>query len=249
MIAYYGTNNGKVRNNNEDNFVVINKDSFCLCVVADGMGGHKAGEVASNIAVNTIKHYFLEQYLMLKNKIPKLIINSVNLANKIVYNKSEENINYQGMGTTITMAIIDKLERVAYIGNVGDSRTYLVNKNKIIQITDDHTFVRELVKKGEITDIEAKNHIDRNIITRAVGSDKNVIIDIFEIELEDDDIILLCSDGLTNHILDKDILGYIKHYGADCVDKLISLANENGGTDNITVIIIDTSNRGGVNDR
>lgn len=249
MIAYYGTNNGMVRSNNEDNLIVCDCRDYCLCVVADGMGGHKAGEVASNITVETIKKSFIQNAKKINFKPPKFIIDSVGDANKKVFEQSQSFDDYRGMGTTVTMAVIDKSEKIAYIGNVGDSRTYLINDKKIVQITDDHTFVQELVKKGEITDLEARHHCERNIITRAIGSNNDVEIDIFEIELDDNDTLLLCSDGLTNHISDNVIFDHIKKYGPDCIDKLIELANKNGGTDNITVITINTSERGENNDR
>ncbi len=249
MKSYYGTNSGKVRNNNEDNLVVFESDNYYLCAVADCMGGHKAGEIASNIAVNTIKKYFISEIEKGKIKVPKFIIESANLANKTVYDQAINNEEFSGMGTTITMSVIDKDEKIAYIGNVGDSRTYLINDNYIKQITDDHTFVQELVKKGEITNAEARKHSERNVITRAIGSESDIVIDIFEIELKDNDKLLLCSDGLTNHITDNDMLYYVSKFGINCVDMLINLANENGGTDNITVIIIDTADRGEINDR
>lgn len=244
MKSYYGTNSGKIRNVNEDNLAIHESENYYLCVVADGMGGHKAGEIASNMAVNTVKTHFIIEIQKPDFKVPKFIIECADLANKAIYDKSFSDEEYNGMGTTITMSVIDKVERIAYIGNVGDSRTYLINDDYIKQITDDHTFVQELVKKGEITKAEAKNHSKRNEITRALGAESNINIDIFEIELKDNDKLLLCSDGLTNHITDNDMLYYVKNYGADVVDKLINLANENGGTDNITVIIIDTTDRG-----
>lgn len=244
MKSYYGTNSGKIRNINEDNLVVHESENYYLCVVADGMGGHKAGEVASNIAVNTIKNYFINEIRKSDFKVPKFIIECANLANKAVYDKSYSDEEYSGMGTTITMSVIDKIERIAYIGNVGDSRTYLIGEDYIRQITDDHTFVQELVKKGEITKAQAKKHSKRNEITRAIGATSNIVIDIFEIELKENDKLLLCSDGLTNHITDNDMLYYVKKFGVNCVDMLINLANENGGTDNITVIIIETTDRG-----
>jgi serine/threonine protein phosphatase PrpC len=244
MKSYYGTNSGKIRNVNEDNLAIHESENYYLCVVADGMGGHKAGEIASNMAVNTVKTHFISEIQKPDFKVPKFIIECADLANKAIYDKSFSDEEYNGMGTTITMSVIDKVERIAYIGNVGDSRTYLINDDYIKQITDDHTFVQELVKKGEITKAEAKNHSKRNEITRALGAESNINIDIFEIELKDNDKLLLCSDGLTNHITDNDMLYYVKNYGADVVDKLINLANENGGTDNITVIIIDTTDRG-----
>lgn len=242
MKTYYGTNNGRVRNNNEDNLIVNESDNYLLCVVADGMGGHNAGEVASKIAVDSINEYFIAELDKGQIKIPRFIIESINFANKVIYDQASSKDEFSGMGTTVTMVVIDKNENIAYIGNVGDSRTYQINKNYIKQVTDDHTFVQELVKKGEITDKEAKRHCDRNVITRAVGSEKNIITDIFEIELKHDDKLLLCSDGLTSHLNDEEILSIVEKYNEDSIEHLINSANENGGTDNITVIIIDIAN-------
>lgn len=249
MKAYYGTNVGKIRNNNEDNLIVCELEKYSLFVVADGMGGHKAGEIASSMAVTTIKDSFIRESATPDFKIPRFIIDSINLANKEIFESSHNHDEYLGMGTTITMAVIDKSDNIAYVGNVGDSRTYLIYNNIIRQVTDDHTFVHELLKERKITEEEARNHPKKNVITRAVGSEENVFIDIFELELHDDNILLLCSDGLTNHICDKDILSIITENETDCVNKLIDKANENGGTDNITVIIIYVTGRGELNDR
>jgi protein phosphatase len=142
------------------------------------------------------------------------------------------------------------MDNVAYIANVGDSRAYLVKKDEIIQITEDHTYVHELLKDGKITLEEAKHHPKRNVITRAVGSEEYVQADIFEIELSNNDIFLLCTDGLTTHLTDEKILNIIKEYGcSESVQKLIKLANDNGGSDNITIIIVDNITRGEVYDR
>lgn len=243
MEVYFDTHKGMVRDNNEDNLIVVEKQRFKLYAVADGMGGHKAGEIASNIAINVIKEYFdcdSDEF-----KVPKFINESIKEANKIIKEKSTNDENYHGMGTTVTLAVIDSLENIAYIGNVGDSRTYLIRNNEIKQITEDHTYVYELLKQGRITVDEARNHPKRNVITRAIGSEDFVQVDIFEIELLDGDILLLCSDGLIAHLSDEKILETIKTYGcSEGVNKLIKLSNDYGGRDNITVIIIDNNLRG-----
>ena len=153
------------------------------------------------------------------------------------------------MGTTITMAVVDHSIKTAYIGNVGDSRAYIIKNDEIKQITEDHTYVHELLKDGRITNEEAKIHPKRNVITRAVGSEDFVHADIFEIEVEND-IMLLCTDGLTTHLSDDKIKETIKEYGSsESVQRLIKLANDNGGTDNITIIIVDNTIRGEAYDR
>lgn len=245
MKAYFDTNKGIIRKNNEDNLIIHETKRYKLYAVADGMGGHKAGEVASSMAISLIKDYFDENHEKDDFKIPMFINNVVEIANSKIIQESLLVEEYAGMGTTLTMAIIDLVENVLYIGNVGDSRTYLIRNDDIEQITEDHTFVQGLVKQGKITLEEARNHPKRNIITRAVGSDEKVIVDIFEIELLKNDILLLCSDGLTTHIKDEEILHIIKKYGTDeSVKKLIKLCNDNGGTDNITLIIVDNKYRG-----
>lgn len=242
MRVYYETNKGLLRKHNEDSFIVEETSPYGLYAVADGMGGHRAGEIASLIAINTIKECFGEN-LINENFMPPLFINSsIEKANAKIKKESSNNKDYEGMGTTISIAVIDNFTKTAYIGNVGDSRVYLIRHDKIKQITTDHTYVNELVKSGKITLDEAKNHPKRNVITRAVGIDEKVNIDIFEVELIDNDVLLLCSDGLTVHLSDKEILDTIKNYGSsESVQWLIKLSNDNGGTDNITLIVVDNS--------
>ena len=250
MKVYYETNKGLMRENNEDNFIVEESERYNLYAVADGMGGHKAGEVASSIAIETIRDIFKKSSSNTDFKAPAFIIESFEAANKKVREEALCKDECSGMGTTITMAVIDLELNIVYIANVGDSRAYLIKDNEIIQITEDHTYVHELLKDGRITIEEAKHHPKRNVITRAVGSEEYVQADIFEIELSNDDIILLCTDGLTTHLTDEEILGIIKEFGcAESVQRLIKLANDNGGTDNITIIIVDNITRGEVYDR
>lgn len=245
MKAYFETNKGVIRKNNEDNLIISEKNRYYLYAVADGMGGHKAGEVASGITINTIKEYFDNSDNFEDFKPPLFINESIKDANAKIIEEASKNQEYFGMGTTITMSVIDVDEKTAYIGNVGDSRTYLIRGSEIKQITEDHTYVQELVKKREITLSEARRHPERNIITRAIGGENNIQTDIFEIELMDNDILLLCSDGLTTHVSDEEIFNTIKSCGcSESVKKLIKLTNDNGGTDNITVIIIEYSSRG-----
>lgn len=247
MEVYFDTHKGMVRDNNEDNFIVVEKQRFKLYAVADGMGGHKAGEIASKIAINVLKDYFNKE----KDDfiVPKFINESIYEANRKIRDESDNNEVCHGMGTTVTVAVVDSLENIAYIGNVGDSRTYLIRNNQIKQITEDHTYVHELLKQGKITFEEAKNHPKRNVITRAIGSEDFVQIDIFEIELLENDILLLCSDGLIAHLSDEEILETIIKYGcSESVERLIKLSNDYGGIDNITVIIIHNNLRGDKND-
>lgn len=250
MRVYCETNKGLMRENNEDNFIVEESDRFNLYAVADGMGGHKAGEVASSIAIDTVRKHFKKSCGKKDFKAPSFIIESIESANSKIRDEALSKEECSGMGTTITMAVVDLDLNIAYIGNVGDSRAYVIKNNEIIQITEDHTYVNELLKDGKITSDEAKHHPKRNVITRAVGSEEYVQADIFEIELFGDDVILLCTDGLTTHLTDGNILDTIKEYGcSESVQRLIKLANDSGGTDNITIIIVDNTIRGEIYDR
>lgn len=250
MNVYYDTNKGLMRENNEDNLIVEETDRYNLFAVADGMGGHKAGEVASSIAIDIIRECFKKSCEQENFQAPSFIINSVQSANDKIREEALNKEECAGMGTTITMAVIDLGLNIAYIGNVGDSRAYILKNNEIEQITDDHTYVNELLKEGKITKGEAKHHPKRNVITRAVGSEEYVHADIFEIELFENDVILLCTDGLTTHLSDEKIRDTLMEYGSsESVQKLIKLANDNGGTDNITIIIVDNITRGEIYDR
>jgi len=250
MNVYYETNKGLLRENNEDNLIVEETKKYNLYAVADGMGGHKAGEVASSIAIDTIRECFKNRCEEENFKAPSFIIQSVQLANDKIREEALTKEECFGMGTTITMAIIDMNLNIAYIGNVGDSRAYILRNDEIKQITDDHTYVNELLKDGKITKVEAKNHPKRNVITRAVGSEETVQADIFEIEIFENDVILLCTDGLTTLLSDERIRDTLMEYGSsESVQKLIKLANDNGGTDNITIIIVDNITRGEIYDR
>lgn len=245
MNVFFETNKGLLRENNEDNLIVEEFDNYSLYAVADGMGGHKAGEVASSIAIEGIRNYFVESMERDDFKPPLFIIESVKLSNDKIREESMKNEECCGMGTTVTMAVLDKKLNTIYIGNVGDSRAYLLRNDEIKQITTDHTYVHELLKDGRITAEEAKIHPKRNVITRALGSEESVHADIFEIEFYENDILILCTDGLTTHVSNDKMLDIIKEYGtSESVQKLIKQANDNGGTDNITIIIVDNIIRG-----
>ncbi|AOY77368.1 Stp1/IreP family PP2C-type Ser/Thr phosphatase [Clostridium formicaceticum] len=232
------TDIGKVREVNEDNYCIYEKN-IKLYMVADGMGGHKSGEVASFIAINTIKDH-IRQFItedMEKPSIEGIIFEAFHRANKEIYNKSIEDFNCEGMGTTVTMALI--IRNKIYIGHVGDSRGYVLRGGELEQVTQDHSLVAELVRNGSITEREAMKHPQKNIITRSLGTSEKVKVDIFSLDLCEGDILLLCTDGLTNfvdkHELEKALLTL-----KDCMEtckELVSLANQRGGYDNITVLI------------
>jgi serine/threonine protein phosphatase PrpC len=232
------THIGNVRNINEDKFYIGEPYLF---IIADGMGGHKAGEIASSNAVDFIKDMLLDD---LKNDgidkldMPDRIVEAVIGANKHVYNKSLTDKELLGMGTTIVCMVI--YENKAYIANVGDSRLYIIRNNSIVQITHDHSYVAELLKAGNITEEEAIHHSKKNLITRAVGYQEHVEVDIQITEIFESDILLMCTDGITNMISDLEVMEIIK--SNDDINKncnyIVEEANRRGGFDNSTLIII-----------
>ncbi len=204
-----------------------------LFIVADGMGGHLAGEIASKKTVDIIENYFKDHF---EEPIQDRIINAINTANKLVYEKSIDNKELNGMGTTCSLAFIE--DGKVHIGHVGDSRIYFITDHYIKQITNDHTLVKKLVESGEITEEEAETHPKRHYITRAVGTEEYIEVDYNSYELNMD-YILICSDGLTEELQNVEIFNIIKNNDInDISDKLVNSANEGGGVDNISVIVI-----------
>ena len=206
-----------------------------LFIVADGMGGHKAGDFASRFAVNAVR----ESIGASQETNPiKLIRDAIELANRGILKESDEHEEMRGMGTTIVVTTI--IDRYAYTANVGDSRLYLLG-DTLKQITKDHSLVEEMVRLGEITEAEARNHPDKNIITRAVGATPYVDIDFFDYKVEPGGMILMCSDGLSNMVEDEDIRRILRRTDPieDKARVLVETANENGGKDNIAVILVE----------
>ena len=238
MRAYSMTDIGMCRKMNQD-YLYASKIPVGnlpnLFIVADGMGGHNAGEYASLHSVETIVNE-VERSSDLQPV--KILGDAIQKANQKLIEKAAEDTSMWGMGTTVVAAVV--LGGRLYTANVGDSRLYLV-RDQIIQITRDHSFVEEMVRRGELDREAARNHPDKNIITRAVGAVEELEIDFFETELEPKDQILLCSDGLTNMIEDCEINRIIKEQKtlSEAAEELIRTANQNGGRDNITIIIID----------
>ncbi|MCR5109160.1 MAG: Stp1/IreP family PP2C-type Ser/Thr phosphatase [Lachnospiraceae bacterium] len=224
----------------------MNQDSLYYCetpigslsnvfAVADGMGGHSAGDYASACTVKTIER----EIMMNDDREPvRILKNAIETANEEVYTKALSDMSYSGMGTTVVCGTVEK--DVLYVANVGDSRLYLINRH-INQITKDHSLVEEMVRAGELREEEAKNHPDKNIITRAIGVAPRIDIDFFEVDLRRGDRILLCSDGLTNMVDDDEILKLVRESESmeRCIDELVRSANRNGGKDNITVVMVD----------
>ncbi|MFQ7311993.1 MAG: Stp1/IreP family PP2C-type Ser/Thr phosphatase [Sellimonas sp.] len=206
-----------------------------LLVVADGMGGHRAGDFASKYTVEVLE----KEVRNSKETHPEAIIGSaIQTANEKLIQEAESDSRLEGMGTTLVAATI--MDRTLYFANVGDSRLYLINK-EIRQLSRDHSMVEEMVRLGGLTEEEAKHHPDKNIITRAIGVKKRVEPDFFEYRLKGGDIILMCSDGLTNMVDDDEIFQIVKSSRdiVEAVENLVQRANENGGADNIGVILAE----------
>ena len=209
-----------------------------LFIVADGMGGHKAGDYASRYTVETIEREIRSSF----EKNPSIIIKkAIQTANREIRQRASEDPNLAGMGTTVVVATI--IGRYLQVANVGDSRLYIVNGQEIRQITRDHSLVEEMVRLGGIRREDARLHPDKNIITRAIGARDSVDIDFFTIELKPSDYVLMCSDGLTNMVEDRDILKIISAHKEDntlveTAQALIDAANQNGGKDNIAVVLV-----------
>lgn len=209
-----------------------------FCILADGMGGHNAGEVASQNAVKFIAEELNKMMVNNDTEIPGGLIKAVSYANEKVYTMAALNPIHSGMGTTVVAAYIDG--ETAYVANVGDSRAYAVREDEIFQITTDHSVVAELVRCGSITPEEARRHPQKNIITRAVGTDTSVRTDVFEYDYAPGDILLLCSDGLSTMLEDKEILEIVRNGSTseEIVTSLVDAAKEYGGLDNVTVICV-----------
>lgn len=234
-MVFGNTDIGMRRRENEDNFLCSQKSNKCILAVSDGMGGHNAGAVASGVVISAIEDY-AKKHDMFENT-PKMIKNAISYANEIVFLQACSHKECLGMGATVVMAVV--FGKKAVIGNLGDSRAYIVSKDEIIQITDDHSYVNELLKNGLITEEEARNHPKKNEIMKAVGIGNEVFPDIFEVDMKNEETLLLCSDGLTNMVRDERICEIVNEGNdeKEIVNKLIEEANLNGGTDNITVVI------------
>lgn len=231
---------GRAREINQD-YYYISKDTDVprLYILADGMGGYKGGEIASKLATDSVKKYINSNFnenLVEKEEILKLIGSAVEYANMVVYEKSKEIPELEGMGTTLEACLI--YNNKAYIGHVGDSRIYRIRNGVIRKLTKDHSYVQQLVEDKKITREEAKTHPKKNMLTKALGCTPYVEPDLRARNFEKGDIFIMCSDGLTNMTDDNMICELIIQDITTAADKLIELANESGGYDNITVIII-----------
>lgn len=235
------TDKGLVRKQNEDAyFACCNEcDGFALFVVCDGMGGAQSGNIASNMACEAFvdKLNSFEMQDKTYDELSGFLYEAAEAANTAVYEKSIDDVNCAGMGTTLVAALVHGSK--ALIINIGDSRAYYISGNSITQITVDHSVVEDMVRRGDITKEEARVHPKRNLITRALGTALGIEPDIFSIELKDGDYILLCSDGLSNVIIDdeiKDTIANLEHSDKVC-DILLRAACSRGAPDNVTIVL------------
>lgn len=234
------TDKGLVRENNQDAYAVGElPGEVAWAVVCDGMGGAAGGNIASALAVKVISDKITSSYneKMRDSSIKNLLDSAITAANIEVYDMAYSRPDLKGMGTTVVAVVVR--DNVAHIAHAGDSRAYVVNNDGVEQITVDHSLVQNLVDRGEITKEEAEHHPNKNVITRALGVDKRIDVDFSEVDMEENETLILCTDGLSNCVNNAEIAEDIKdgQYYA-FADRLVKRANKNGGIDNITVVAI-----------
>ena len=240
IIAYAKSDVGKVREMNQDAYYISDSSSEVkLYLLADGMGGYKGGEIASNLAIKCTKNYIENNFKETpkdRESLIQLIASSMEYANMVVYEKSRENKEYEGMGTTLEVCLI--YNNKAYIGHIGDSRIYRIRKTFIRKLTTDHSYVQKLVKDGTITKEEAEVHPKKNMLLKALGCNAFVEPDVMVRGFQKEDALVICSDGLTNMVSKEEIFNLVTNNFETAPKELVDLANQNGGIDNITVITI-----------
>jgi len=246
MRAKFFTDQGKVRSHNEDDGGVFhNNMGQHIAIIADGMGGHKAGDVASQMAVAKVKEKWDDIDQMQTSKDAEAwLIEGVSEANEAIYHHSLEDKTCEGMGTTLVIAILT--DHFVSVANVGDSRCYLLNENGFNQITEDHSLVNALVQSGQITKDDARYHPQKNVVLKALGLDQQVTADVKSLCFDEGDKLLLCSDGLTDKIKNEELEETIAQTEniEDAGRSLVTLANERGGEDNISLIIVNYDSLG-----
>lgn len=240
MKVFAGTDIGKVRQINQDTYFISEEaEEPKIYLLADGMGGYAGGEIASNLAIHSVKQYIQtnwEKISKTEKEILKLIKEATKYANSSIYEKANQVKELEEMGTTLEICLI--YEEKLYISHLGDSRIYAVSNDKIERITNDHTYVEKLVKDGTISREEAKNHPKKHMLIKALGCASDAEPDVFVRTWDKGEIIVLCSDGLTNMLTEGEIQDIILN-DPICPEKtLINMANQVGGLDNITVILI-----------
>ncbi len=241
LVFAKGTDVGRKRGHNEDYVDAFRlpdpekrRKKGELFIVADGMGGHQAGEVASQKAVEAVSH---EYYASPAGDVRGALVDAIEKANSLIYRLAQESSSRAGMGTTVVAAVVRGRE--LHLANVGDSRAYLLRNSKLTQVTRDHSFVQDQIEAGILTPEEARTHPQRNVVTRALGSKPDVKVDTFGGQLQPGDTLLLCTDGLSEHVQDEDIAAMLRQYPPkEAVPRLIALANRRGGSDNITALVL-----------
>jgi protein phosphatase len=249
-IRYAGsTHVGMKRSHNEDNFFRLAEEN--LYIVADGMGGHASGEVASQIAVETLANFFIDTSRDREITWPfkedrsltydeNRLVTGVKLANRRVYETAQSDPRYRGMGTTIVALVCGATG--AYMCHVGDSRGYVVHDGKIEQLTEDHSLLNDYLKVHKLTAEEIEHFPHKNVIVRALGMKESVVVDVFRLDPKPDQVYLLCTDGLSGMVHDNGILQIVDEGGRDLertCQSLIAKANQGGGVDNITVVVVE----------
>lgn len=240
MQVFTKTDVGLVRKDNQDSsaYSVISSDC-AWAVVCDGMGGAKGGKTASSAAVQYICEFIAHEYKedMDEEALSDILVSAVDGANLAVYKAAIENEELAGMGTTCDLVFVRK--GIAHVVHVGDGRTYSIRDGKILQITEDHSLVQEMVRRGELTQEQAMKHPNKNLITRALGVSHEVHIDYIEAEFNEGDVLLICSDGLSNFVSKADMVRTAQeNKGELMIDTLVEIAKRHGGLDNITVTVI-----------
>lgn len=226
---------GNIREQNEDSYGIIEEKEYNLFLICDGMGGANAGDVASHLAkeaiIETVRNNLLTE------KPEMTLKKAFYSANEVIFEKAEEDLEKKGMGTTVTCAL--SYEKSLYVAHVGDSVLFQIRDGNILKLTKDHSYVQELLDLGKINQNEAKHHPNKNIITRAVGTARALKIDQFRLEIEEDDIYMLCTDGLTDYLNDEEILTQImsRDNYKETLESLARIAKERGGKDNITLLL------------
>lgn len=242
MKIYSKTDIGMHRSMNQDSLFVSEAGSngLTLCILADGMGGYKGGEIASKVAITAVSKYITEQFESTqkdKDSLLSLVGSAIEFANTAIYEESEQDEELHDMGTTLEIIMLYKNK--LYIGHIGDSRIYRIRKNVMKKITTDHSYVEKLIQDGEITREESYNHPKKNLLTRALGTDETVDADLIYTVLNKNDVLIMCSDGLTNMVRENEICDIVLETTEDASGALIDEANAAGGIDNISVIIMD----------
>ena len=240
ITAYAKSDKGKVREINQDYYYISTSlDEVQLYILADGMGGYNGGEIASSLAVETAKKYVENNFKEIekdRDSIIQLLGSSIEYANMVVYEKSKEKPELQGMGTTLAICLV--YNNKVYIGHVGDSRIYRIRKQFIRKLTQDHSYVQKLVKEGTITKEQAEHHPQKNMLMKALGCNAFVEPDVMVKGFLKDDILIICSDGLSNLVDQQTMYEMASKNMEQATKDLVKLANERGGYDNITVVIV-----------